>query len=158
MSIYFISYGYPKFLRVHLVSLDSYWRQVEAKQELIELVKKYPSPLIGVSDDRHENYSLSFYRPYAFGLGYKDKLDPVAFMEVNYTLEVDDSLFAEKIQTCKYKSIILPIQGRPFDLSNLYFKYKKPLFTDNLRLIFSSSYKLLHSGRFYKVFECSRVL
>ena len=158
MSIYFISYGYPKFLRVHLVSLDSYWRQVEAKQELIELVKKYPSPLIGVSDDKHENYSLSFYRPYAFGLGYKDKLDPVAFMEINYTLEVDDSLFAEKIQTCTYKSIILPIQGRPFDLSNLYFKYKKPLFTDNLRLIFSSSYKLLHSGRFYKVFECSRVL
>jgi len=156
MSIYYVSYGYPKFLRVHLVSFESISRQFLAKRELKQLIQNNPSPLIGVSDDKHENYSLSFYRPYAFTPDYKSKLDPVAFMEVNYTLEVDDSLFAEKIRACIYKSIILPAQGSPFELSNLYFKYKKPLFTDNLKSIFTSSYKLLRSGQFYDVYVCSK--
>ena len=156
MSIYYVSYGYPKFLRVHLVSFESISRQFLAKRELKQLIQNNPSPLIGVSDDKHENYSLSFYRPYAFTPDYKSKLDPVAFMEVNYTLEVDDSLFAEKIRACIYKSIILPAQGSPFELSNLYFKYKKPLFTDKLKSIFTSSYKLLRSGQFYDVYVCSK--
>ena len=155
MSIYYVSYGYPKFLRVHLVSFESISRQFQAKQELKTQLQNNPNPLIGVSDDKHENYSLSFYRPYAFTPDYKSKLDPVAFMEVNYTLEADDSLFAEKIRACTYKSIILPAQGNPFDLSNLYFKYKKPLFTDNLKSIFTSSYKLLRRGQFYDVYVCS---
>ncbi len=158
MSIYYVSYGYPKFLRVHLVSFESISRQFQAKRELKQFIQNNPSPLIGVSDDKHENYSLSFYRPYAFTPDYKSKLDPVAFMEVNYTLEVDDSLLAEKIRACTYKSIILPAQGDPFDLSNLYFKYKKPLFTDNLKSIFTSSYKLLKRGQFYDVYVCSKAL
>ena len=77
-------------------------------------------------------------------------------MEVNFTLEVDDSLFAEKIRACTFKSIILPAQGDPFDFSNLYFKYKKPLFTDNLKLVFTSSYKLLRREQFYDVYVCSK--
>ena len=156
MSIYYVSYGFPKFLRVHLVSSELIWRQVQAKQELIKLIQNNPGPLIGVSDDKHENYALSFYRPYAFAPDYKSKLDPVAFMEVNYTLEVDDSLFAKNIRACSYKSIILPSQGEPFGLSNLYFKYKKPLFTDNLKSTFASNYKLLTHGQFYDVYICSR--
>ena len=156
MSIYYVSYGYPKFLRVHLGSYESIWRQIQAKQELQQLIQNHPNSLVGVSDDKHENYSLSFYRPYAFGPNYRDLLDPVAFMEVNYTLEVDDGLFAEKIRTCTYRSIILPAKGEPFDLSNLYFKYKKPLFTDNLKLTFASNYKLLKHGQFYDIFMCSK--
>lgn len=156
MSIYYVIYGYPKFLRVHLVSFESISRQFQAKQELKTLIQNNPNPLIGVSDDKHENYSLSFYRPYAFTPDYKSKLDPVAFMEVNFTLEVDDSLFAEKIRACTFKSIILPAQGGPFDFSNLYFKYKKPLFTDNLKSVFTSSYKLLRREQFYDVYVCSK--
>ena len=156
MSIYYVIYGYPKFLRVHLVSFESISRQFQAKQELKTLIQNNPNPLIGVSDDKHENYSLSFYRPYAFTPDYKSKLDPVAFMEVNFTLEVDDSLFAEKIRACTFKSIILPAQGDPFDFSNLYFKYKKPLFTDNLKSVFTSSYKLLRREQFYDVYVCSK--
>ena len=153
MSIYFISYGYPKFLRVHLVSLDSYWRQVEAKQELIELVKKYPRPLIGVSGDKHENYSLSFYRPYAFGSTYRNNLDPVAFMEVNYTLKVDDALFIQQIKNCSYPSILLPAIGEPYSMTNFYTN--KPLFTDGLRSNFYASYKKSFAGKFYDVYTCS---
>jgi hypothetical protein len=153
MSIYFISYGYPKFLRVHLVSLDSYWRQVEAKQELIELVKKYPRPLIGVSGDKHENYSLSFYRPYAFGPTYRNNLDPVAFMEVNYTLKVDDALFIQQIKNCSYPSILLPAIGEPYSMTNFYTN--KPLFTDGLRSNFYASYKKSLAGKFYDVYTCS---
>ena len=153
MSIYFISYGYPKFLRVHLVSLDSYWRQVEAKQELIELVKKYPRPLIGFSGDKHENYSLSFYRPYAFGPTYRNNLDPVAFMEVNYTLKVDDALFIQQIKNCSYPSILLPAIGEPYSMTNFYTN--KPLFTDGLRSNFYASYKKSLAGKFYDVYTCS---
>ena len=156
MSIYYVSYGYPKFLRVHLVSQDFVSRQFQAKQELTQLLQVHPGSLIGVSDDKHENYSLSFYRPYAFGLDYRNKLDPVAFMEVNYTLNVNDALFLQKIKTCTYPSILLPTSGSPFALSNFYTN--KPLFSDDLRTLFTNTYKKSSSvnGNLYDVYLCSK--
>jgi len=154
MSIYYASYGYPKFLRVHLVSYESISRQFQAKQELLQFIQNNASPLIGVSDDKHENYSLSFYRPYAFGADYRNELDPVAFMEVNYTLKVDDALFMQKLKNCAYPSILLPAIGEPYTLSNFYTN--KPLFTDDLRSIFSSTYKKSAAGKFYNVYICSK--
>jgi hypothetical protein len=153
MSIYYVSYGYPKFLRVHLVSFESISRQFLAKRELKQLIQNNPSPLIGVSDDKHENYSLSFYRPYAFAPDYKSKLDPVAFMEVNYTLKVRDTLFLQSLKNCAYPSILLPAVGDPFSLTNFYTN--KPLFTDDLRSIFSTTYKKSGAGNFYDVYICS---
>jgi hypothetical protein len=120
MASYYLCYGYQKFLRVHLISVDFVDKQLSAKRELLMLINKNQDVFIGVSDDKHENYSLSFYRPFAFSPNYRDKLDPVAFMEVNYTLKIDDALFKQKIRDCKYPSILLPSIGEPFTLSNFY--------------------------------------
>ena len=154
MSIYFVSYGYPKFLRVHLVSFESISRQFQAKREILQLMQYYPNPLIGVSDDKHENYSLSFYRPYAFGPDYLHKLDPVSFMEVNYTLKVKDTLFLQRLRNCEYATILLPANGEPFSLSNFYTN--KPLFSDDFRSAFSAIYVRSTLGNFYDAYTCSK--
>jgi hypothetical protein len=152
MTSYYLCYGYQKFLRVHLISVDFVNKQLAAKQELINLINKNQNVFLAVSDEKHVNYSLSFYRPYAFGPNYRDKLDPVAFMEVNYTLKVDDALLKQKIKDCKYPSIFLPSIGQPFTLSNFYTN--RSLFTDDLRSTFNQSYKKTYEGKYYDVYIC----
>ena len=157
LSIYYISYGFPKFLRIHYISKEYFHEQFQAKDELKNILENYPYPLMGVSDDLHANYSLSFFRPYAFSSAYSKYLDPVAYMEVNFTLGVDDHLFVERMQSCTYPSIVLPAHGIPFSLSSFYFKDKRQLFSNNLRSAFASKYKLVKHGRFYDVYTCSEL-
>jgi len=154
MSLYYIAYGYPKFLKNHFVSVDYLEGQYKARKELHSLLKKFPNLYVGVTDSTHANYSLSFFRPYAFGPEYADKLDPVAFMEVSFTTNIDDRRFVSKIQTCSYPFIILPSNGQPFTLLNFYTN--KPLFSDELRRVFAREYRLIEKGTYFHIFECNK--
>jgi hypothetical protein len=154
MSLYYIAYGYPKFLKNYFVSVDYLEGQYKARKEFHTWLKKFPNLYVGVTDIKHANYSLSFFRPYAFGPDYADKLDPVAFMEVSFTTNVDDRRFVSKIETCSYPHIILPANGQPFTLLNFYTN--KPLFSDELRRVFASEYRLIEKGTYFNVFECGK--
>ncbi len=154
MSLYYIAYGYPKFLKNYFVSVDYLESQYKAKQEFHSLLKKFPNSYVGVTDSKHANYSLSFFRPYAFGSDYGDRLDPVAFMEVSFTTKIDDRLFVSKIENCSYDHIILPSKGQPFTLLNFYTN--KPLFSDELRMVFAREYRSIEKGSYFNVFECNK--
>lgn len=154
MSLYYIAYGYPKFLKNHFVSVDYLEGQYKARNEFHSLLKKFPNLYVGVTDSTHSNYSLSFFRPYAFGSDYADKLDPVAFMEVSFTTNIDDRRFVSKIETCSYPFIILPSKGQPFTILNFYTN--KPLFSDELRRVFAREYRLTEKGTYFHVFECRK--
>jgi hypothetical protein len=154
MSLYYIAYGYPKFLKNHFVSVEYLEGQYKAKIEFHSLLKKFPNSYVGVTDSKHANYSLSFFRPYAFASDYGDRLDPVAFMEVSFTTKIDDRLFVSKIETCSYSNIILASNGEPFTLLNFYTN--KPLFSDELRSVFAREYRLIEKGSYFHVFECRK--
>ena len=154
MSLYYIAYGYPKFLKNYFVSVNYFEGQYKAKKEFQFLLNKFPNSYVGVTDSKHANYSLSFFRPYAFGPDYADRLDPVAFMEVSFTTKVDDRRFVSKIETCSYPNIILPSNGQPFTLLNFYTN--KPLFSDELRSGFAREYRLIEKGTYFHVFECGK--
>jgi hypothetical protein len=154
MSLYYIAYGYPKFLKNYFVSVDYLEGQYKAKKEFQLLLNKFPNSYVGVTDTKHANYSLSFFRPYAFGPDYADRLDPVAFMEVSFTTKVDDRRFVSKIETCSYSNIILVSNGEPFTLLNFYTN--KPLFSDELRSVFAREYRLIEKGSYFHVFECNK--
>ena len=124
------------------------------QKEFHSLLKKFPDLYVGVTDSTHANYSLSFFRPYAFGPEYADKLDPVAFMEVSFTTNIDDRRFVSKIKTCSYPFIILPLNGKPFTLLNFYTN--KPLFSDELRRVFASEYRLIEKGTYFHIFQCGK--
>ena len=156
MSLYYIAYGYPKFLKNYFVSVDYLEGQYKARKEFHSLLKKFPNSYVGVTDSQHANYSLSFFRPYAFGQDYADRLDPVAFMEVSFTTNVDDRRFVSKIESCSYPFIILASSGQPFTLLNFYTN--KPLFSDDLRRIFAREYRLIEKGTYFNIFECSKKL
>ena len=154
MSLYYISYGYPKFLKNYFVSVDYLEGQYKARNEFHYLLKKFPNLYVGVTDSKHANYALSFFRPYAFGPDYVDRLDPVAFMEVSFTTNVDDRRFVSKIETCSYPNIILPSNGEPFTLLNFYTN--QTLFSDELRSVFAREYRLIEKGTYFNVFECNK--
>ena len=154
MSLYYIAYGYPKFLKNYFVSLDYLEGQYKAKKEFQFLLNKFPNSYVGVTDSKHANYSLSFFRPYAFGPDYAERLDPVAFMEVSFTTKVDDRRFISKIETCSYPNIILPSNGQPFTLLNFYTN--KPLFSDELRSGFAREYRLIEKGTYFNIFACDK--
>jgi hypothetical protein len=156
MSLYYIAYGYPKFLKNYFVSVDYLESQYKARKEFHSLLKKFPNSYVGVTDSQHANYSLSFFRPYAFGQDYADRLDPVAFMEVSFTTNVDDRRFVSKIESCSYPFIILASSGQPFTLLNFYTN--KPLFSDDLRRIFAREYRLIEKGTYFNIFECIKKL
>lgn len=155
MSLYYAAYGYPKFLKNYFISIDYVQDQFKAKKELLNLLKKYPNAYMGVSDSKHENYALSFLRPYAFTQDYSDKLDPVSFMEISFTKGTDDRLFVSKIKNCSYASVILPARGQAFSLLNFYTN--KPLYSDALREIFALNYRLIEKGNYFNIYQCNQM-
>lgn len=155
MSLYYISYGYPKFLKNYFISIDYVQEQFKAKNELLVLLKKYPNAYMGVTDSKHENYALSFLRPHAFTQDYADKLDPVSFMEVSFTKGTDDRLFVSKMEKCSYASVILPARGQAFSLLNFYTT--KPLYSDALRKVFALNYRLIEKAGHFNVYECNQM-
>jgi hypothetical protein len=122
------------------------WRTYgEAETEIVSDGKAFPGLVAGPSD--MEQFSYVYLRVLLKG----PQPDYTAFMDLQYSGVTDDS-FVTKMEKCEIKNIILPKEGIPFSVTNVYTG--KPLMSDNLRMVFKERYELAREGNHYDVYAC----
>ena len=121
--------------------------------ELDVIYDAYPAAEMGVSDNAR--YPQTWVRVLGVLQGAPVHLDPGFFMDlqaVNEGVERAEELVAN----CEISEVILPREGQPFSMPNLYlFQGETPLFSDRFRQSFQENYRIVFRGEFYDVWSCS---
>ena len=121
----------------------------EKSFELETLSKLYPNAQIGVSGDEH--YSDSYFRIIPILKGRDLRLDFNAWMDLAYG-GVSEENIIRFFKQCEVPAWILPI-GAPFTITSYYTD--APLFSDGLRHMFLTNYKMIQMGQVYQVWQCT---
>jgi len=142
---------YPSYIQdiryAHHLFVNS---QIEREKgsELEILSKLYPHAQIGVSGN--ERYSDSYLRFILVLKGSDVRLDFNAWMDLAYG-GVSERYVRRLFERCEVPTWILPL-GSPFTLSSYYTGAQ--LFSEDLRNVFLTSYKLVRQGMVYQVWQC----
>jgi hypothetical protein len=129
-----------------LMPMARTWKPLEAaRQELVRFSGEHPGLVMGVSDS--ENYRYSFLRVVLPG----EQVEYGAYMDLQFSGVGAESLVA-KMRSCGLRNVVLPREGAPFTLDNVYDA--KPLFPDAVRAQFAASYQKVAEGDFFSVYSC----
>ena len=130
-----------------VVPMLNSWRLFDkAQKEVVQFEKKYPGIVMGLADKN--SYQLSFLRVVLRN----EQIDYPAFMDLQYS-GVSDNPFAENLNKCRIKNILLPKKGIPFSMTTNYSH--EPLFSNKVREAFKEKFTRVESGEYFMVYMCS---
>ena len=83
------------------------------------------------------------------------QIDYPAYMDLNFS-GISDKPLADALAQCKLGYLILPRNGKPFSMFNIYTG--RYLFSDEVRIAFGSHYSPIDTRRFFSVYNCNNPL
>jgi hypothetical protein len=128
--------------------LDSH-EQALQRDELLRLAGQYRGGMVGVTDDT--SYQLTNLRPWLTLHGAL-QTDYGAFMDLRLS-GLDDRPLQAALDTCRIPYIYMPKLGLPFTLRSNYTGL--PLFSEDLRRVFSARYSPVAQGNYFDVYGCA---
>jgi hypothetical protein len=132
-----------------LLSFDLQAReQGQQRDELLQFAARYPRGMLGVSG--YESYTLANLRPWLTSQGAL-QTDYGAFMDLRLS-GLDDTPLQQAFSRCDIPFVYMPKPVAPFTLQS---NYGGPLFSDELRSLFSARYSLAAEGTYFDVFQCA---
>ena len=130
-------------------ALQNWKTYANSASELDTMQEIYPKLLMGVSD--MDSYSFTYQKVNL--LDDVRQIDYSSFMDMQGS-GIKDAEFGQELKNCRYKFIVMPLQGKPFSLRS--YEYRTNLFTQETRKIFKDNYNKLISGKYYRVYECAK--
>jgi len=116
-----------------------------ARSEISRFELQYPDLVMGVSDLKEYPYT------YLRALLRSPQIDYSAFMDLAFSGVRDDEL-VRALDTCKIEHLLMPNQGAPLSVTNLYNDL--PLFSNDVRRAFAVHYSLEATGKILSVYTC----
>lgn len=125
-------------------------QRIREFDDLKRIAAENPGPLeLGYN----EKYDSSFYKPWLVQQGRGLLLDGAAVMDMSASgIEIPLSTI-EILRSCSIPKMIFPA-GKPPWQTVSWYDYKTPLFSDKMKSVFFSHYKLIEESEFYQLWEC----
>lgn len=135
------------FLIFTYLGIVNRWTEFNgAVSEIQTLKNEYPNLIMGVTDNK--NYPFYYLRVHLT----EPQVEYPPFMDLHFS-GISDFEFLEKIKNCEISSFLLPRNGVPFTMKNLFSG--EPLHSQSFQETFKSTYTQVYQGGFYSVYQCS---